>query len=137
MAFILADTGAASFLTERLRSGKDLTLALFATNVTPADSSTVSSFTEAAGGGYASKTLTGGSWTIGDDGAGIQQAAYAQQVWTFTGALTTNPVIYGYLIKDGTTLLGAELLTTAFQPDAGGGVLRITPVLKLSKGTPT
>jgi hypothetical protein len=137
MAFVLADTGAASFLTERLRAGKDLTLALYVTDVTLADTLTTASFTEAVGGGYASKTLTGGSWTIGDDGAGIQQAAYAQQTWSFTGTLTTNLTVYGYYVYDAGGLLGAERLTTPIQPNASGATLRVTPIVKVSKGTPS
>ena len=137
MALVLADVGAANILTDRFRATKDVTIKLYATNVTPTDASTNASFTIATGGGYADKTLTGGSWTVGDDGGGIQQAAYAEQTWTFTGALTTNGTIYGYVVQDGTTLLWAELLATPFTPAANGDQLKITPVFKLSKGTPT
>lgn len=137
MALVLADVGASNILTDRFRATKDVTMRLYATNVTPTDASTNASFTEAAGGGYAAKTLSGGSWTIGDDGGGIIQAAYAEQTWTFTGALTTNGTIYGYEILDGTTLLWAELISTPFTPATNGDQLKITPVFKLSKGTPT
>jgi hypothetical protein len=135
MAFQLADTGAAAVLTSYFAA--TLTIELFATNVTPSDTSTKASFTAAAGGGYASKTLTGGSWTIGDDGGGIQQAAYAQQTWTFTGALTTNATVYGYYLYNGSVLIGAEALTTPFTPANNGDQLSITPIIKCSKGTPT
>ena len=65
---VLADAGAASLIKAYFNNtwpagGKSLTLKLFATNVTPTDASTAGSFTEAAGGGYAAKTLTNGSWT--------------------------------------------------------------------------
>lgn len=137
MAIVLADVGAANILTDRFRATKDITLRLFATNVTPTDASTNSSFTEAAGGGYAAKTLTGGTGSVGDDGGGIQQIAWAEQTWTFTGPLTTNTTIYGYEALDGTTLLWAESLPTPFTPASNGDQLKITPVFKLSKGTPT
>ena len=136
MALQFADTGAAAVLTSYF-GATTLTIELFATNVTPSDTSTKASFTAAAGGGYATKTLTGGSWTIGDDGGGIQQAAYAQQTWTFTGALTTNATIYGYYVYNGTTLIFAEALSTPFTPANNGDQLSITPIVKASKGTPT
>jgi len=136
MAGVLADVGATDILTA-YAAATTITLRLFATNVTPTDASTNASFTEAAGGGYAAKTLTAGSWTIGDDGGGIKQMAYAQQTFTFTGALTTNGTVYGYELLNGTTLIGAELLATPFTPASNGDQLKITPVIKLSKGTPT
>ena len=85
MAIQVADTGAASILKAYFNNvwpagGKNLTLKLFATNVTPSDTSTAGSFTEAAGGGYAAKTLTSGSWTESNVG-GIEQVAYALQTF--------------------------------------------------------
>jgi hypothetical protein len=136
MALVVPDVGAAYILGKVFGAAASLTLRLYATNVTPADASTNASFTTAAGGGYADKTLAG-AWTVGDDGGGIQQAAFAQQTWTFTGALTTNPTIYGYEVLDGTTLIFAELLPAPFTPATNGDQLKITPVFKSSKGTPT
>jgi hypothetical protein len=142
MALVLADAGAAQILARYFNStnpagGTALTLKLFATNVTPADTSTASSFTEAAGGGYAAKTLTNGSWTVTAPG-GIEQAAYAQQTFTFTGALTTNPAIYGYYIVDAdNVLIYAEAAGSTFTPANNGDSYKVTPVMQLSKGTPT
>jgi hypothetical protein len=142
MALVLADLGAKSMLKAYFNNvwasgGKDLTLKLFATNVTPTDASTAGSFTEAAGGGYASKTLTNGSWTESNSG-GIEQAAYAQQTFTFTGVLTTNTVIYGYYIIDADgVLVYAELAGAPFTPANNGDTYKVTPIVQLSKGTPT
>jgi len=114
-----------------------LTIKLFTNNVTPADTDTAGTYTEATGGGYAAKTITNGSWTVtvGNDPS---DAAYAQQTWTFTGALTTNPTIYGYYVVDADgTLLWAEKLAASFTPANNGDELKITPKFQLSKGTPS
>ena len=138
MAMVLADVGAAKILTEYfITSGGALTLKLFVTNVTPLDSSVAGSFTEASGGGYAAKTLAAASWTESNV-AGIEQVAYAQQTWTFTGPLTTNPTIYGWYIVDGAgVLICAELNATTFTPAVNGETCKVTPTIQLSKGTPT
>jgi hypothetical protein len=138
MAFVLADVGAdlvlgTFFVATAVQNTK---LKLFATNVTPSDADVVGTYTEASGGGYAAKTLTRGTWvlTVGHDPSDV---VYADQVFTFTGALTTNGTIYGHYITDnaGTVLLGAEKLTTPYTPAVNGDTLTIGMTLKLSKGT--
>lgn len=142
MAMTVQDVGAEAglkiqFNNVRAVGGNNLTLKLFTSNTTPADTDTAATYTEAAGGGYAAKTLTMGSWTV-SIAAGIAQAAYAEQTWTFTGALTGNPSVYGYYVVDAdNTLIFSERLDALFTPTANGDILRVTPVYKLSKGTPT
>jgi hypothetical protein len=119
------------------RSGQDTLLRLFTNNLTPLDSHTLASFTAASGGGYADHTLTGGSWTIGDDGGGVVQAAYAVQTFTFTGALTGNATVYGYCLSRGGVLISAELSAVPQTPVASGNYVAITPIFKLSKGVPS
>jgi hypothetical protein len=135
-AAVLADVGADSILTSFFQGtdAGNLTLKLFCTNTTPADTDINTTYTECAGGNYAAKTLTMGSWTItvGNDPS---DAVYADQVFSFNGALTTNTTIYGYFVLAGTVLIGSEQLTTPFTP-AAGYTLTITPKFKLSKGTP-
>jgi hypothetical protein len=92
MSLVLADAGAVKILKAYFQnvwpaSTKDLTLKLFATNVTPTDASTSGSFTEAAGGGYAAKTLTNGTGFVESNSGGIEQVAYTQQTFTFTEGL--------------------------------------------------
>jgi len=109
-------------------AGQDQTLKLFATNVTPSETDTGGTYTEAAGGGYASKSLAGASWTF--TSASPSHADYAQQTWTFTGALTTNPTVYGYFLVQATsgTLLWAEAFTS-FTPANNGDQILLTPKL--------
>jgi len=105
---------------------QDQTLCLFATNVSPAETDVTASYTEAAGGGYAAKSLTGASWTI-TEGAPSDGTA-AQQTWTFTGALTTNPTVFGYFVKQTTSgiLMWAEAFTS-FTPANNGDQILLTP----------
>ncbi len=107
---------------------ENLVYRLFTNNITPAETDTAGTFTEATGGGYAAITLTGASWTV-TPGA-PSSAAYAQQTWTFTGPLTTNPDIRGYYVTRATTgdLVYAETFTV-FTPAASGDNLKITPTI--------
>lgn len=141
MALTLFDIGADAILKRYFNSttpagGNNLTIRLFTNNLTPLDTHTAASFTEAAGGGYSAITVTNGSWvvTVGNDPS---DATYAQQTWTFTGALTTNPTIYGYTVEDadGVAIWG-ELFGTPFTPANNGDTLDIDPKFEASKGTP-
>lgn len=114
-------------------------LALFCTNVTPTDSSVYGDFVWCTGGvGETPKSLTvGAGWTISTI-TNPPQASYAQQDFSFTGDLTTNPTIYGYCITNNAAnkAIGCETLTSSFTPH-NGYHLYITPVVKLSTGTPS
>jgi hypothetical protein len=142
MALVLADVGADEILkvylnNDRPGGGNDLTLKLFTSNTTPADTDTSGTYTEAAGGGYVAKTLTCGSWTVtvGNDPS---DATYAEQVWTFTGALTLGASVYGYYIVDSDgALIWAERFASNFTPAYAGDKIYLTPKIQLSKGTPT
>ena len=142
MPLTLVDVGADCILktyfnNTRPAGGNNFTLKLFTSNTTPADTDTAATYTEAAGGGYAAKTLTNGSFTVtvGNDPS---DAVYAQQTWTFTGALTGNATIYGYYVVDADGVLQwAERLGAAYTPANNGDALNVTPKFQLSKGTPT
>lgn len=110
---------------------ENLSIRLYANDYTPVAASVVGNFTEAAGGGYAAKTLTGSSWTLSTDGSGNGVASYALQTWTFTGALTTNATVYGYYYIRVSTLdlVAAERLANSFTPANNGDQILITPTL--------
>lgn len=141
MALILTDVGAEIILKSYFKksnavNGTDLLLKLFSNDFTPTDTSTQASFVESAGGGYAHKTLNAASWTVSTVN-NIAQAAYAQQIYAFTGPLTTNPNVYGYYILDADdALIYAERASFYYVPEANGGYA-VTPVFQLSKGTPS
>ena len=57
-------------------------------------------------------------------------AAYAQQTWTFTGALTTNATVFGYYVTRVTDLdlILAESFTS-FTPANNGDLINLTPAI--------
>jgi hypothetical protein len=131
MTILVPNTGeviALEYLVNKNGLTENLVYRLFATNVTPAETDTAGSYTEAAGGGYAAKTLTGSSWTV--TGGAPTSASYAQQTWTFTGALTTNATVYGYYVTRASSadLVLAETFST-FTPASNGDNLKLTPAI--------
>jgi hypothetical protein len=133
---VVTDEGATALLTLIGASGGTWTLRLFATNVTPTQASTVSSFTEATGGGYARINLTLASATVSTVG-GIVQIAWAQQTFTYSGALTTNGSVYGFMICDAANhVITAQLLDTPQAISGAETPTRVTPIIQLSSGTP-
>lgn len=143
MDFVLSDGGSADMLTVYFGSN-DYTLKLFTNDITPLDTHTAASFAEASGGGYAAKTLVFADCTISTV-AGIAQAAYPKQSFVFTGPLDTTvgpPAgtvdIYGYyIVNAGGTYIGGARLAAKMTPINNEDTLATTPLLKLSKGTPT
>lgn len=143
MALILTDLGADQILKAYFNNSwpasKDLVMKLFCNDITPADTDTTGTYTEAIGGGYVTKLLSNASWTV-TPANDPSDSVYAQQTWTFTGPLTTNPIIYGYFIVDNNgsgAVIWAERLGASFQPSSNGDQLLITPKFQMSKGTPT
>jgi hypothetical protein len=142
-SIMFTDQGAAQMLAVYFNNSfpvnKNLTLKLFCNNVTPSDTDTTSTYTECTGGGYTAATLTNGSWVVSQS-AGIEQAAYALQSFAFTGALTTNPTVYGYYVIDaaGTpNVIYSQALNSPFTPVNNGDTLKITPQFMLSHGVPS
>jgi hypothetical protein len=106
---------------------QDQTLKLYVNDVFPGEGDTAGTFTEAAGFGYAAKTLTGPGWTIvnGDP----TTASYAAQVFTFTGALGN---VFGYFIVQVTSgiLLWAERFPDGpYNVVSNGTTITVTPTL--------
>ena len=102
MAIQLSTTGIDTMLSSFLGS-EDQILKLYSNDVDPTASTTVSQFTEVAGGGYAEKTLNAVSnWSVA---AGV--ATTTPQTWEFTGAAGD---VYGYYLVGASTgnLLAAE-----------------------------
>lgn len=146
MALVLTDLGADQllkilFINTRATAGNDLYIHLFVNDVIPAQ--TGITYTEATGGGYPTGSpqnglvLTMGSTWVVTPANDPSDAIYAQQTFTFTGALTTNPTIYGYYVTDADgVVLWAERFTTSFTPTTNGDNIKITPKFQMSSGTP-
>jgi len=118
-------------------AGDKLVLKLYVDDETPSTdgSDTVAKYTEAgAGHGYAAIDLAAGSWTVSTV-ATIAQAAFAKQTFTWTSNPTET--VYGYFVVNSAgDLVWAERAAATFTPTANGDYFEVTPVFKLSGGTP-
>jgi len=130
MAGVVPDVGEVEFLKAQVgltNMSATMTLKLYTNNVTPSESDTAGTYTEASGFSYAAKTLTGASWSVPASVAGVTVASYAQQSWTFTGALGN---VYGYYIirADTLVLLGAERFSDGpYNITTSGDIINVTP----------
>jgi hypothetical protein len=102
------------------------TLKLYKNNITPAETDTAATYTEAAFSGYAAKALTGADWTV-TSGAPTTAAAPIQ---TFTANAVVSESIYGYFMVQATsgTIMTAERFTGApFAMANNGDSISVTP----------
>jgi hypothetical protein len=111
-------------------AAENLSLRLFINNITPSDTDTTATFTQAVFPGYAAITLTGASWGTASGGTITYSA---QQTWTCSGSSTDD--VYGYYIVQVTSgiLLWAERDGAA--PAAvrnSGDAVRVTPTISAS-----
>ena len=115
---------------------KNLTLKLFTNDLLPGRDDITADYTEAAGGGYASKTLTNGSWV--ESNTDPPYVSYAEQTWTFTGGLTGNQTVYGYyVVNDNGVLILAGRLGEPQVINEANDEIKLTPKFELSWGIPT
>jgi len=142
MAMVVTDVGADQILKAYFNNnwavaGNNLTLHLYTNNYDPADTSANANFTEAAGGNYAAITLDHGNWNH-NNANDPSDVDYAQQTFTFNGALDSNASVYGYHVKDADdNVIWAEKFATPFTPANNGDNIKITPKFQASKGTPS
>lgn len=108
---------------------QNLVARLFTNNITPADTDTAATYTEANGTnfpGYAGITLTGASWGAYASGS----VSYAQQTWTASGVATAD--VYGYFMTQVTSgiLAWSERDASApFPIRVSGDAVRLTPTI--------
>jgi hypothetical protein len=105
---------------------QNLVLRLFKNNITPADSDTAGTYTEAAFTGYSAITLTGASWGAASGGT----ISFAQQTFTCSGTSSEN--IYGYYVTQTTSgiLIWSERDASApFAVANSGDALKVTPTI--------
>lgn len=134
MALLVPDVGEVEFLKAALQvtnMSATMTLKLYTNNINPGESDTAGTYTGAAGFAYADKTLTGASWSVSTV-ATITSGTYAQQSWTFSGALG---LVYGYFVirADTGVLLFAERFTDGpYNIANNGDQILLTPVIGLA-----
>lgn len=133
MTLLVPDVGEVEMLERILNyaAPDNCELKLYTNDKTPAEADVVGGYTQASGFGYASKTLTGASWTVAT-ATGTSEGTYAQQTWTFTGALGN---VYGYYVTDagGTILLWAERFSDGpYNIQNNGDQIKVTPKIQLA-----
>ena len=104
---------------------QDFVLRLYSNNITPAETDTAATYTEATGGGYAAKNLTGASWTFTEGAPSF--GAYARQDWVFSAAIGN---VYGYYYTQTTSglLVASERFPDGPYPIANpNDEVRVTP----------
>lgn len=109
---------------------QDPVLRLYVNNITPADSDTAATYTEASFTGYGSVTLTGASWNAPAAGS---VSFGSQQTITASGVSTQD--VYGYFITQVTSgiLMWSERDASApFEVRLSGDAIRLTPALTAS-----
>jgi hypothetical protein len=104
----------------------NLTVKLFKSNTTPAESDVAGTYTESTFTGYASQALTAGTWGVAAAGT----ITYgAQLTFTCSGASSEN--VYGYyVVNAGGTLLYSERDGSApFAIANSGDAVKLTPTI--------
>jgi hypothetical protein len=107
---------------------QNLVLRLYQNNITPSDTDTAGTYTEATFAGYSAATLTGASWNAASGGS----IAYSSQL-AFTRSTTGSPQsIYGYYVTQATS----GILVYSERDSAGpfsitneNDAIRITPTI--------
>jgi hypothetical protein len=118
--------------TTAASTGECLMLRLFSSNTTPTSTMTLLDYTEAAFTGYASVTMSSGSWTITP---GAPTSATQTAATTFTCSATTSVSVYGYYLSQefSSILMWSERFSDGPYTIANSGdKIIITPTLTLS-----
>lgn len=136
MSLVCPNVGEVVLLTDLLGNGNNWTLKLFKNDITPAETDTDATYTEADFTDYAAKTLTrsvsGSTWATPTTSSGTTSSEYnsgTPQSWT-CGA--TGNSIYGYYIVDavaGTLLIAERFASTRVL--AENDTLNLTPKIEL------
>jgi len=134
MAIVAPNVGEVLLLKYMLNhtAATDVVLRLYTSNITPAESDTIGTYSgdEPSDIAYTPATLTGTSWTVATV-SGTTSATYAERFFSFS----TSASSYGYFVTDnsGSSLLWAERFDAApFNIPSGGGEIAIIPKIELS-----
>lgn len=132
MSLLVPNVGEAAMLKMIMNNTapQDLVLKLYTNDITPAETDTASTYTEASGDGYAAETLAGADWSFT---AGTPSfAQHAEVPFSFTGPLGD---VYGYFIVQETSgiLMWAERFSGApYNIQNNGDQIKITPYIELN-----
>lgn len=131
MALVIPNQGEVIALEALLNktAPENLDLCLYQNDVTPGETDTEATYTEADFTGYSTIQLTAANWTV-TPGAPTE-AAYPQQTFT-SSADQTSQSIYGYYVKQRTSgkLVYSERFTNGPYTIANNGdEIRVTPTI--------
>lgn len=110
---------------------ENVVLRLFQNNITPSETDTAATYTEATWTGYAALTLAGASWTVVEGAP--SEASYAQQIFT-SSADSQSQNNYGYYLTRATSgrIAWAERFTDGpYQIVNNGDQIKVTPKITL------
>lgn len=132
MAFVVCNNGEGDALKAIVghTAGENLVLRLFKTSVTPAETDTTATYTEADFTGYSAATLTGASWTVSEGAP--SDATYAEQDFT-SSADQTLQNIYGAILTRVSSgrLFAAKDFSAARPIENNGDNIGVTPTITL------
>ena len=113
MALVVPNQGESLMLQNDVNktAPQDLVLQLYENNITPGESDTEATYTEATFPGYAEKALAGASWSVPSEGDPTE-IEFAMQEFTATAA---GKSVYGYIVVESSSgkLKWAERFTGA------------------------
>ncbi len=117
------------YVVGKVASTQPLTLRLYKSNTTPAETDVAATYTEADFSGYAAAPLTGASWT-GTPGDPTVHS-YAEQTFT-SDANQAAQVIYGYYLTrtTGGELMWVERFGSSFTVSNLNDKVKVTPRLE-------
>jgi hypothetical protein len=129
MALVIPNQGEVIALEAMLNktAPENLDLCLYKNDVTPGETDTEATYTEADFTGYATIQLTAANWTVTPGNP--TEAAYAQQTFT-SSADQASQSVYGYFVKQRTSgkLVYAERFTNGPYAIANDGdAINVTP----------
>jgi membrane peptidoglycan carboxypeptidase len=128
MAFLTPNVGEQIVLEALVNktAPQNLVLRLFQNNITPGETDTAGTYTEATFTGYTSITLTGATWTYANP-----TVSYPEQTFTSTAGSQSQP-IYGYYLTQlasGILVLAERFSGAPVTIINNGDTIKVTPTI--------
>jgi len=129
MTIVVQNNGEGDALTFAVAKANptELILRVYKNDITPSETDTAATYTEADFPGYANVTLTGANWTVSEGAP--SQASYAQQSFTRNagGAAQSVYGIYMTRVTSGRIFLAERDPSGAFAINNNGDAYKYTP----------
>lgn len=111
-------------------SPQNLVLKLFKNDITPAETDTAASYTEATFTGYSAATLTGASWGAPSEGD-PSTISYAQQTFTSSADQPLENIYGAYLVRatSGRIAAAERFASAPYGISNNGDNIKVTPTI--------